>query len=81
MWGSYASFKEDAGKNMVRLYLSDKARAACADELSRLNDKQRRANFLFSYEDAADWIHKNIESEVMSVVVPLSIFAIDPDAL
>ena len=80
-WGSYASFKEDAGKNMVRLYLSDKAREACADELSRLNDKQRRANFLFSYEDAADWIHKNIESEVMSVVVPLSIFATDPDAL
>ena len=80
-WGSYASFKEDAGKSMVRLYVSDKARTACAEELSRLSDKQRRANFLFSYEDAADWIHANTESEVMSVVVPLSIFATDPDAL
>ena len=69
-WGSYASFKEDAGKNMVRLYLSDKACAACAEELSRFSNKQRRANFLFSYEDAADWIHKNIEEALQKPLLP-----------
>ena len=79
-WQSYATFREGAGRNMTRLFLSDEARAACAEELSRLTDTQKRASYLFSYEDAADWIHENVESEVMSVLVPLSMFATDPDA-
>ena len=65
---------------MTRLFLSDEARVACAEQLSRLTDVQKRASYLFSYEDAADWIHENVESEVMSVLVPLSMFASDPDA-
>lgn len=62
------------------LFLSDEARVACAEQLSRLTDVQKRASYLFSYEDVADWIHENVESEVMSVLVPLSMFATDPDA-
>lgn len=79
-WQSYGAFREGAGRNMTRLFLSDEARVACAEQLSRLTDVQKRASYLFSYEDAADWIHKNVESEVMSVLVPLSMFATDPDA-
>ena len=79
-WQSYGAFREGAGRNMTRLFLSDEARAACAEELSRLTDVQKRASYLFSYEEAADWIHENVESEVMSVLVPLSMFATDPDA-
>lgn len=79
-WQSYGAFREGAGRNMTRLFLSDEARVACAEQLSRLTDVQKRASYLFSYEDAADWIHENVESEVMSVLVPLSMFATDPDA-
>lgn len=79
-WQSYGAFREGAGRNMTRLFLSDEARVACAEEVSRLTDVQKRASYLFSYEDVADWIHENVESEVMSVLVPLSMFATDPDA-
>lgn len=79
-WQSYGAFREGAGRNMTRLFLSDEARVACAEQLSRLTDVQKRASYLFSYEDVADWIHENVESEVMSVLVPLSMFATDPDA-
>lgn len=79
-WQSYAAFKDGAGQSMPRLFVSDKVREACREELSLLTDVQRRANYLFSYEDAADWIHENYDSEVMSVLVPLSMFSTDPDA-
>lgn len=79
-WQSYGAFREGAGRNMTRLFLSDEARVVCAEQLSRLTDVQKRASYLFSYEDVADWIHENVESEVMSVLVPLSMFATDPDA-
>ena len=79
-WQSYGACREGAGRNMTRLFLSDEARVACAEEVSRLTDVQKRASYLFSYEDVADWIHENVESEVMSVLVPLSMFATDPDA-
>ena len=58
-WQSYGAFREGAGRNMTRLFLSDEARVACAEQLSRLTDVQKRASYLFSYEDAADWIHRN----------------------
>lgn len=61
-WQSYGAFREGAGRNMTRLFLSDEARVACAEQLSRLTDVQKRASYLFSYEDAADWIHENVES-------------------
>ena len=64
-WQSYGAFREGAGRNMTRLFLSDEARVACAEQLSRLTDVQKRASYLFSYEDVADWIHENVESEVM----------------
>lgn len=79
-WQSYAAFRDGAGRSMPRLLLTDKARLACREDLAQLTDTQRRASYLFSYEDAADWIHENFETEVMSVVVPLSMFATDPEA-
>ena len=32
-WQSYGAFREGAGRNMTRLFLSDEARVACAEEL------------------------------------------------
>ena len=79
-WQSYGAFRDGASKSMTRLFISNEARSACAEELSKLTDTQRRASYLFSYEDAADWIHKNFETQVLSVLVSLSLFATDPDA-
>lgn len=46
-WQSYGAFREGAGRNMTRLFLSDEARVACAEQLSRLTDVQKRASYLF----------------------------------
>lgn len=53
-WQSYGAFREGAGRNMTRLFLSDEARVACAEEVSRLTDVQKRASYLFSYEEKED---------------------------
>ena len=78
-WGSYATFKESAGKTLRRLMISDKARIACAEELKQLDHLQSQAKYLFSYPETAKWISENIQSEVMSVVIPLSMFSSNPD--
>lgn len=79
-WGCYETFRTTVGKDLPRLFLSEKAKAVCAEELASLTDPQRRANYLFSYEDAADWLQKNMQTDVMSVVIPLSMFSTDADA-
>ncbi len=80
-WASYNAFREGAGAVLPRLFLSDRVRSVCADEIASLDYEAQQAKYLFSYEDAADWIHANVETRVMSVLVPLSIFVSDPDAL
>ena len=80
-WASYSAFYEGAGVDLPRLLLSDRVRSACAVEVAGLDYAAQQAKYLFSYEDAAEWIEANVETRVMSVVVPLSIFATDPDAL
>ena len=72
-WASYSAFNQGAGV--------DRVRSACAEEVAGLDYAAQQAKYLFSYEDAAEWIEANVETRVMSVVVPLSIFATDPDAL
>lgn len=79
-WSCYDSFRLKAGKDLPRLFLSVEAKKACFEELSRLTDHQRRARYLYSYEDAADWIHDNIQTDIMSVVIPLSMFSTDADS-
>ena len=79
-WSCYEAFRLTAGKDLPRLYMSFKAKAACVEELANMTDLQRRANYLFSYEDTADWIYENIQTDIASVVVPLSMFSTDPDA-
>lgn len=80
-WASYSAFNQGAGVDLPRLLLSDRVRSACAEEVAGLDYAAQQAKYLFSYEDAAEWIEANVETRVMSVVVPLSIFATDPDAL
>ena len=80
-WASYSAFNQGAGVDLPRLLLSDRVRSACAVEVAGLDYAAQQAKYLFSYEDAAEWIEANVETRVMSVVVPLSIFATDPDAL
>ena len=80
-WASYSAFNQGAGVDLPRLLLSDRVRSACAEEVAGLDYAAQQAKYLFSYEDVAEWIEANVETRVMSVVVPLSIFATDPDAL
>ena len=78
-WASYSAFNQGAGVDLPRLLLSDRVRSACAESrLPGSTTRRSRRSISFAYEDAAEWIEANVETRVMSVVVPLSIFATDP---
>ena len=69
-WASYSAFNQGAGVDLPRLLLSDRVRSACAVEVAGLDYAAQQVKYLFAFEDAAEWIEANVETRVMSVVVP-----------
>lgn len=77
---SRASFNKLAKPDLPCVYLTSKARKVHSELIEQMDVRCRNAKFLYDPQDLMEWFRSNLDSEVETVLVPLSYFAINPDA-
>lgn len=65
--------------DLPRIKVTDLVREQYAEHFASRPSAYRRAVYLFSRHDLAEWLRENTVTQVATVVVPLSMFSSNPD--
>ena len=77
---SKASMSRRGITSLPKIFVSDEVRLRYGEMLRATGDNRTaNAKYLYSIEDFADFMHRTMRAEVLSVLVPLSMFADNPD--
>lgn len=74
-------FRRTAGRTLPFILNTEQVREAFPDLFYEMDNEHKNALKLFSPEDLKDWFRSNLVSTVQTVLVPLTLFADNPDAM